>query len=214
MAEILDTPPLVRVGSDASAAIGISARLGAGRVRHLEAKELWIQEKVRAKQVSVSKIGTRDNRADMLTKFLDGAQHHALLKLLPMLWSTRRCKTGLAAVAAIILTTPAGATETEEKRDHYEAIGWTVVLLAAVSAWLAGAWRARARRPSTRTAAAQTDETPDPPVVVVPRYLRVEMISKIYLTKSCGKFHTVKACAENRSRHPIQEHERCVACVS
>ena len=44
--EILDAPPLVRVGSDASAAIGISARLGAGRVRHLEAKELWIQEKV------------------------------------------------------------------------------------------------------------------------------------------------------------------------
>ncbi len=60
----------------------------------------------------------------------------------------------------------------------------------------------------------QTDEIPVPPVVLVPRFLRVEMISKVYLTKLFGKVHTVKACAENRSRHPVHEHERCLACVS
>ena len=109
---------------------------------------------------------------------------------------------------------PAEADEMDEKSEYHKMIGWSVVVLAAVSAWLLGSWRAEARRPKTRTAAAQTDEIPDLPDVVVPRYLRVEMISKIYLTKSCGKFHTVKACAENRSRHPIHEHERCLACVS
>ena len=49
----------VRVGSDASAALGISARLGAACVMHLEAKELWIQEKVRDKEVVTSKLAGR-----------------------------------------------------------------------------------------------------------------------------------------------------------
>ena len=123
------------MGSDASAAIGITARLGAGRVRHLEAKELWIQEKVRAKEVTTTKIGTKVNRADLLTKFLDGAQHHALLALLPLLWATTRCGSRTAAVAALILTMPAEARE--EYDDEASAmIGWSVVVLAAALAWV------------------------------------------------------------------------------
>jgi hypothetical protein len=123
LAEVLETAPRVRVGSDASAAIGITARLGAGRVRHLEAKELWIQEKVRAKEVTTTKIGTKVNRADLLTKFLDGAQHHALLALLPLLWATTRCGSGTAAVAALILTMPAEARE-EYDDEGSAVVGW------------------------------------------------------------------------------------------
>ena len=35
----------IAIKSDASAAIGISSRLGIGKVRHIEVKQLWVQEK-------------------------------------------------------------------------------------------------------------------------------------------------------------------------
>ena len=39
----------VRVWTDSSAAMGISARSGLGKLRHLETHTLWVQEKIRAK---------------------------------------------------------------------------------------------------------------------------------------------------------------------
>ena len=41
------------------------------RVPHLGAKDLWIQEKVRAHAFSVKKVTTESHRGHLLTKFLD-----------------------------------------------------------------------------------------------------------------------------------------------
>ena len=59
-----------RVGSDASAARGVAARHGLGKLKHLELKQLWIQEAVRAKRIVVVKEHTATNLADLLTKHL------------------------------------------------------------------------------------------------------------------------------------------------
>ena len=49
--QAMDLEAVVRVQTDSSAAAGITQRLGAGRVRHLEVKDVWIQEKVRSHEL-------------------------------------------------------------------------------------------------------------------------------------------------------------------
>ena len=57
--------------SDATAAIGIVDREGLGRVRHLATGDLWIQQRVRNGELSVSKWPGKDNVADIGTKGVD-----------------------------------------------------------------------------------------------------------------------------------------------
>ena len=54
----------------AAAAIGIVRRRGLGRVRHLDVTDLWLQGKVRSKDIIVEKVAGADNPADALTKAL------------------------------------------------------------------------------------------------------------------------------------------------
>ena len=41
---------------DATAAIGVSQRIGLGKLRHLETQSLWLQEAVRDKRIGLSKV--------------------------------------------------------------------------------------------------------------------------------------------------------------
>ena len=70
--------PMTTLMSDASAAIGIVQRLGLGRVRHLAVSDLWVQQKVRSKQLDIQKVNGLDNPADLLTKSMD---HNRISKL-------------------------------------------------------------------------------------------------------------------------------------
>ena len=56
--------------SDASAAIDISNRRGLGKVRHIDVCQLWLQDKVRRGDIKVVKVGTHDNVAAALTKYV------------------------------------------------------------------------------------------------------------------------------------------------
>ena len=58
----------VRLWVDSSAAKSMSARIGLGRVRHMEVKFLWLQEIVKDKRIEVKKILGAHNPADALTK--------------------------------------------------------------------------------------------------------------------------------------------------
>lgn len=64
----MDIPLSLHIYSDASAAIGICRRRGLGRIRHLHVGDLWIQEKLKAGDVQLSKIAGAANPADALTK--------------------------------------------------------------------------------------------------------------------------------------------------
>ena len=58
----------IEVKTDAAAAIGICRRRGLGKVRHLHTADLWIQDKVRTKDIILSKVLGAANPADILTK--------------------------------------------------------------------------------------------------------------------------------------------------
>ena len=60
---------------DASAAIGVSNRIGPGRVRHIEVNQLWLQGKVGKKHMEVAKVPTQENLPDALAK---GVESEAL----------------------------------------------------------------------------------------------------------------------------------------
>ena len=52
--------------SDATAAIGIVARLGIGKVRHLAVPDLWVQQMARSRRVSYSKVDGRLNPSELM----------------------------------------------------------------------------------------------------------------------------------------------------
>jgi hypothetical protein len=60
-----------RVQSDASAALGIVNRTGAGKLRHIRVQYLWVQNVVRRGELAVSKVPGPQNPADVLTKHVD-----------------------------------------------------------------------------------------------------------------------------------------------
>ena len=84
----------IAVHSDATAALGIARRRGLGKVRHLDVTDLWIQEKVRAKAVTLHKVEGLKNPADVLTKYVDLASMTRALDFM----SLRRME-GRAALA-------------------------------------------------------------------------------------------------------------------
>eukprot|EP00435_Cladocopium_sp_Y103_P035217 s961_g9.t1 len=60
----------MRVYLDSSAARGVFQRQGAGRVRHLEIKSLWVQQALRQKKFSLHAVNIHENVADVGTKAL------------------------------------------------------------------------------------------------------------------------------------------------
>ena len=53
--------------TDASAAVGVIMRQGAGKVRHLQVKQLWLQETVANGEIVIRQIPRAINCADALT---------------------------------------------------------------------------------------------------------------------------------------------------
>ena len=70
----------LRVHSDATAAIGIARRRGLGKLRHLDTEDLWIQSKIRSKDIQLLKVLGAINPADVLTKYIDAKTLAAALK--------------------------------------------------------------------------------------------------------------------------------------
>ena len=59
--------------TDATVARSIATRVGqgGGRIKHMDTKYLWLQQKVQLKEISVNKIKGVFNGADLMTKGLD-----------------------------------------------------------------------------------------------------------------------------------------------
>ena len=56
------------VHADSSAAIAITKRWAAGKLRHINIRLLWIQEKEKAKELEFHKVKGTSNPADLMTK--------------------------------------------------------------------------------------------------------------------------------------------------
>ena len=66
-------PLKIKLWCDASAARAIAQRLGVGKVKHIQTRYLWLQEKVDTKQLEIASIPSADNHSDVLTKHVPAA---------------------------------------------------------------------------------------------------------------------------------------------
>ena len=80
----LGFPGRLRALSDSSAARAMTTRTGSGRVKHVEACFLWVQDRVRKKQFSVGCIDTSHNTADLGTKYHSGERLQELVRMIPI----------------------------------------------------------------------------------------------------------------------------------
>eukprot|EP00972_Heterocapsa_arctica_P097931 14449395-Heterocapsa_arctica.AAC.1 len=81
MKELNRLPTLI-LTTDSSSAANSTKRRGLGRMRHMDIRELWLQDEVRAGAVKIEKIEGLKNVADMLTKALPRPRFNELSTLL------------------------------------------------------------------------------------------------------------------------------------
>ena len=62
----------VRVWTDSSATMGICSRQGLGKLRHVDTRSLWVQQRVRDGSIELRKVRGEVNPADLFTKHLPG----------------------------------------------------------------------------------------------------------------------------------------------
>ena len=70
----------VELETDASAAKSYASRRGAGRIRHIEVKWLWLQKAVADGRFRLVKLVGTENPADVLTKYKSLAESRDLLR--------------------------------------------------------------------------------------------------------------------------------------
>ena len=58
----------LQVFTDSSAAKGICARRGHGKVRHIDVCQLWVHQEVHKNTITTAKVKADNNIADILTK--------------------------------------------------------------------------------------------------------------------------------------------------
>ena len=82
----------LRLLTDSSAARGIIQRQGCGKVKHLDVKSLWIQERESVGDLTVIKIPRLENCSDLLTHHCTEAEAELHLSRLS---AERRCAATL-----------------------------------------------------------------------------------------------------------------------
>lgn len=86
----------IEVLTDATAAIGICRRRGLGKIRHLAVADLWIQDRVKAKDFILTKVLGSLNPSDILTKHTDRATLEKHLTALDLMLESGRPKSAPA----------------------------------------------------------------------------------------------------------------------
>ena len=90
----LDVSLPLRVWTDSTASMGICGRQGLGKLRHIDTRCLWVQQRVRDGSFELRKVKGTENPADLFTKFLTSAPLvEALLKLFGCVYRDGRAAT-------------------------------------------------------------------------------------------------------------------------
>ena len=76
----IDEQAACKLYADASAALSIATRQGAGKMRHINVRSLWLQERSLQKVLQYEEIKGEDNPSDGLTKHVrqELAQKYAI----------------------------------------------------------------------------------------------------------------------------------------
>ena len=62
--------PTLHIYTDSSSNLAVISKRGVGRMRHIEAKDLWLQDQLRSKIIVMHKVASSENLADIFTKHL------------------------------------------------------------------------------------------------------------------------------------------------
>ena len=81
--------------TDSTAAIGIVHRKGLGRTRHINVQYLWLQEATDDPNFSLSKVSTKDNPSDILTKAVSSSTLDGHMTSLGFWWTSVRSNAAL-----------------------------------------------------------------------------------------------------------------------
>jgi len=76
--------------TDSTAAKGIAARRGLGKLRHMDMQYLWIQEKLQAKMFKLKKVHGKHNSGDAMAKFLNESTMIDHMQRMSMVYSGGR----------------------------------------------------------------------------------------------------------------------------
>ena len=95
------------LAGDATAASGIAHRRGAGRIRHIETKTLWLQRHVTERRILLSKTLGKVNVADLGTKHLTQKELDEMLELMGYYVATGQSGLALAVAGNLLEPEPA-----------------------------------------------------------------------------------------------------------
>ena len=87
----------IHILMDATAGKSMGSRRGLGRVKHLDTIFLWVQEHVTSGRITIGKIHTSMNFADILTKPVAGPLLKRLMEIQGFSYPQSRAKLGLTA---------------------------------------------------------------------------------------------------------------------
>jgi hypothetical protein len=112
--------PVLHLFTDSASALKVTARRGAGRMRHLRVKELWLQEAVRECRLKVFYVPGQSNVADVLTKALPRERLEHLTDVLGVCGpdSTARQRASQAPIQMV------GAIEASEDSTSLAVTVW------------------------------------------------------------------------------------------
>ena len=119
--------------SDSSAARGIASRRGVGRVKHLELRELWLQDLVSRDVIKPRKIASQNNPADLLTKEVDTKTLITLRPCLGLVDPAELGSTDTWAVEAVQVK-PAGLSPRVSPLLAKHMVGILIAMASALSA--------------------------------------------------------------------------------
>ena len=83
------------VYADSSAALAIADRKGSGKLRHVNIRMLWIQEKEQRGEVGLREVNGAVNPADLMTKYMAGPRMVDLMRRLGQVHKVGRASTAL-----------------------------------------------------------------------------------------------------------------------
>lgn len=104
--------------ADASAALGIAKRQGAGKLRHINVKTLWLQEKALQEELSYTKIKGEENPANGLTKHVRHELSQRYAKTTSIKLSADRADTSLRLAGQGVHSLKHAGCEWAHKRSH------------------------------------------------------------------------------------------------
>ena len=87
-----------QIKSDSSAARSFASRRGVGKMKHIQTRYLWTQERVARRHISLHKVPTADNISDLLTKAQNKANIDKFMRELGQQYRSGRASTAKALI--------------------------------------------------------------------------------------------------------------------